>query len=259
MKRLLSIASLCIAILLSGCAITTDQDKVTSTKTIRAEDDTSKVINNVKTWPSQSAGKARVPPTSKEEGGKEIVNNEVKKDAPSDESKPAAKARLIVIGNTLALNPSDKATSHKRYDAYEKSLKAAKLPVLMNRDWFVANSAGYVAIKYWGVAGVMSKWMYAEVSREMKNKINFPSEIMSSTLGASTDLVVAEQKDVSGIWITRVLCAKKQKSFDACSDKYAKGLFRESDGKEVDANLELVENGEQIDLVTFKKIPKKFN
>jgi hypothetical protein len=256
MKRLLSVAGICIAILLSGCAITRDGDKITSTRPARAEGEIHKAISNVKTSSPQSAATAGTPKTAKEEAGREIGNNEVKKAAPSDEAKPDAKAKLIVIGNTLAFNPSTKATSHKRYDAYEKSLTAAKLPVLMNRDWFVANSAGYTAVKYWGVAGVMSKSKYAEVSREMKKKINFPSEIMASTLGTSTDLVAAEQNDVSGIWITRVLCAKRHKNFNKCSDKYAKGLFRTSDGKEVDASLEVVENGEQIDLVTFKKVLK---
>jgi hypothetical protein len=253
MKYLSWITSSWVAILLGGCAVSADGDKIASGKAVAGADSPRPAIESVKTRPAQPAGKAEKSKTSKEEEGKETADHQVTKAAPGEEFRPDAKTRLIIIGNTLALHAGDKATSHKRYDAYEASLTAAKFPVLMERDWFVAHSAGYAAIKYWGVSGVMSRWMYAEVPKEMKERIEFPSEMMSSVLGISTDLVAAEQKEKGGIWITRVLCAKKQRDFEECSKKYAKGLFRESDGKEIDASWELVENGAQIDLRTFQK------
>jgi hypothetical protein len=256
MKYSLSVLGSCLAILLGGCAVSLDENKIASAATVKSKGSTSKAIDNVKTRPSQDLPKTGRPKVSEDEQEKEIVNNETKKAESREASEPDAKTKLIIIGNTLALHRSDKAKSHKRYDAYEASLMAAKLPVRMKRDWFIANSAGYAAIKYWGVSGMMSKWMYAEVSKEMSKRISFPSEIMSSTLGISTDLVAAKQKEGGGIWITRVLCRKKHKNFDKCSSKYAKGLFRESDGKEIDASLELIEDGTQIDLITFKKIGK---
>lgn len=256
MKNSLSVLGSCLAILLGGCAVSSDENKIASATTVKSRDNTSQARDNVKTRPSHDSPKTGRPKPSEDEQEKEIINNEAKKAESREVSEPDAKTKLIIIGNTLALHRSDKAKSHKRYDAYEASLMAAKLPVQMKRDWFVANSAGYAAIKYWGVSGVMSKWMYAEVSKEMKKRINFPPEIMSSTLGISTDLVAAEQKDGDGIWITRVLCGKKHKNFDECSNKYAKGIFRKSDGKEIDASLELIENGTQIDLITFKKMGK---
>lgn len=257
MKHLLLAMSGCIVVLLGGCAAISDREKATPAPFVRAEDGHDKAMGNVKAKPSQNTGKTEKSRSleGQHEGG--LTNTEVTTTFSAEEGRRGSKDRLIVIGTTLALHASDKAISHKRYDAYEKSLTAAKLPVPMKRDWFIANSAGYTAIKYWGVSGVMSKWMYAEVSKKMKNEISFPSELLASTLGISTDLVVAEQKEDGGIWITRVLCKKEQKNFDECSDNYAKGLFRQSDGKEIDAHLKLIEDGAQIDLTTFEKLDKK--
>jgi hypothetical protein len=257
MKNFLLILSSCLAILLAGCATTLSEGKGTSASPSNIGNNINKTTGNVETKPSQNTGRTGKSNSSRGEPERGSVNNEVKKTPPGKETTQEAKNTLIIIGNTLALRASDEATSHKRYDAYEKSLRAAKMPVKMKRDWFVANSAGYAAIKYWEVSGVMAKRMYAEVSKEMKKKMDFPGEIMASTLGASADLVAAEQREGRGIWITRVLCKKKAENFDECSSKYAKGLFRQSDGNEVDANLKLIKNGAQIDLISFEAINKK--
>lgn len=245
MKRLLSAAGLGIAILLAGCAVPPESEKAETPAAAKVD----KAVDKAE----DKAGKTDKDGSRDAQQQQSRAANQTAPDKP----EASAKLRLIVIGNTLALNPSDKLTSTRRYEAYERNLAAAKQPVRMKRDWFIANSAGYVAIKYWGVAGMMSKSMQAEVSRKMKKKIHFPSELMANTLGVSTDLVAAEQNDVSGIWVTRVLCSKRKKNFDKCEDQYAKGLFRDTDGKEVDENLELVEDGERIDLKTFKKLAKK--
>jgi hypothetical protein len=257
MKHFLLILSSCLAILLVGCTTTIGEGKGTSASSSNTGHNINKTTGSVEAKPSQNMRVTEKSISSKEGPERESVNNGVKKTVPGKDTTQEAKNALIIIGNTLALRASDEATSHKRYDAYEKSLRAAKMPVKMKRDWFVANSAGYAAIKYWEVSGVMSKRMYAEVSKEMRKKMDFPPEIMASTLGASTDLVAAEQKEDRGIWISRVLCKKKAKNFDECSGKYAKGLFRQSDGKEVDANLKLIKNGAQIDLISFEAIGKK--
>jgi hypothetical protein len=257
MKHFLLILSSFLAILLAGCTTTIGERKDTSASPSDTGRNINKTTDSVETKPSQNTGRIEKSISSKGEAERDSVNNGVKKTVPGKETTQKAKNTLIIIGNTLALRASDETISHKRYDAYEKSLRAAKMPVKMKRDWFVANSAGYAAIKYWEVSGVMSKRMYAEVSKEIRKKMDFPPEIMASTLGASTDLVAAEQREGRGIWITRVLCKKKAKNFDECSGKYAKGLFRQSDGKEVDANLKPVKNGAQIDLVSFEAIGKK--
>jgi hypothetical protein len=151
-----------------------------------------------------------------EEGGKQAVKDVAKTQVLTNAAPVGSKVKMIAIGTTMAFTELSEAQAKEQYDLYVKSMEKAKLPATLNRDWYVSNLAGVVSAKYWEIPLVMSKRASAQVAKNMRDESDFAE----------------------------------------CSNKYAKGIFQASHGREIDLSLNLVSNGEQIDLATLQKVAK---
>ena len=160
-------------------------------------------------------------------------------------------ARLIVVGNAMALTVFDESTLNQRYDNYLKQI-GAKTPVF-TREWYLATGSGQTSVKYSGVTGIYTRFYRTEIPKDLIRQIGFASAFGTFMAGTSADLVVAQALPGYGTWITHVLCSEKDPNFAACEGQYRQGLYQSSDGREVDTTLKLVDGGGIIDPSTFKK------
>lgn len=162
-----------------------------------------------------------------------------------------AGARLIVVGNAMALTVFDEATLNQRYDNYLNQL-AGKTPAF-TREWYLATSAGQTSAKYSGVTGIYTRFYRAEIPKDLVRQISFASAFGTFMAGTSADLVAVQVLPGYGAWVTHVLCSEKDPAYSACEAQYRQGIYQSSDGREVDNTLKLVEGGAIIDPLTFKK------
>ncbi len=160
-------------------------------------------------------------------------------------------ARLIVVGNAMALTEFDEATLNQRYDNYLKQL--AGKPPAFTREWYLATSAGQTSAKYSGVTGIYTRFYRAEIPKDLVRQINFASAFGTFMAGTSADLVAVQVLPGYGAWVTHVLCSEKDPAYLVCEAQYRQGMYQSSDGREVDNTLKLVEGGAIIDPSTFKK------
>ena len=159
-------------------------------------------------------------------------------------------AKLIIVGNTMALTAFDAAALEQRYENYLKQL-GGKPPVIP-RNWYMASGSGETAIKYSGVTGIYTRFYRAEVPKDLVRQISFASAFGTFMAGTSADLVAAQVLPGYGSWVTHVLCSEKDANYDACAQQYRAGVYQSSDGQEVDTSLKLVPGGASIDPLTFK-------
>ena len=83
----------------------------------------------------------------------------------------------------------------------------------------------------------------------------FPSAAASFVFGASGDLVAA-RSDRDGVpWIDRVLC-KAGRSYEACAQKYAIGVFDEESGRELGRDYKPKRDGEWVDISSYLRLSK---
>jgi hypothetical protein len=188
------------------------------------------------------------------EVGKEAGKTEVKEAVFTEDIVLGAQVPVIVIGTTMALKEVDLASANKRYDNYLKALEEKKLQPTVTREWYISNIAGATKVNYSSIPGMLPRLVNAEVSKPMKEKVYFPSYAESTLLQSRADLVVAEQHDNSSMWVTRVLCSERQPDFDECSKRYVKGIFRATDGHEIDSSLAVLSDGDKINVANFEKI-----
>jgi hypothetical protein len=120
-------------------------------------------------------------------------------------------ARLIVVGNAMALTVFDDATLNQRYDNYLKRI-GDKAPAF-SREWYLATGSGETAAKFSGVTGIYTRFYKAEIPKDLVKQISFASSFGTFMAGTSADLVVAQVLPQHGAWITHVLCSEKDPKY----------------------------------------------
>jgi len=158
-------------------------------------------------------------------------------------------AKLIVVGNAMALTVFNEDALQQRYENYLKKL--AGKPAVIPRDWYMASGAGETAVKYSGLTGVYTRFYRAEVPKDLVRQMGFASAFGTFMAGTSADLVAAQVLPGYGSWITHVLCSEKDANYEACARQYRPGVYQSSDGREVDSTLKEVSGGAVIDPTTF--------
>lgn len=247
MKRLTLISFIFFVASLSGCAITKDGVRIPGTGPSQAD---VQGFNERFKAASESAAK---------EIGKQTAKNEIKRQVLTDDEKLRGGVKLIAIGTTGAFTELSEKQISDDYDNYEKMAKekGLKRSMKMTREWAIGNTGGVVSVKYHEIPLLGARQITAFVFKDMREMIGFPSTMGAFMVGSSGDLVAAKQFENIGIWITKVLCSEKKPDFSSCSKLYRPGLYQAVDGREIDNSLKVIDDGNRIDIETFKPIQTK--
>jgi hypothetical protein len=84
---------------------------------------------------------------------------------------------------------------------------------------------------------------------------HFASAAASFVFGANGDLVAARSDREGLLWIDRVLC-KADRSYEACAQKYALGVFDENTGRELGRDYKPKADGEWVDISSYLRLSK---
>ena len=164
--------------------------------------------------------------------------------------QPVPGPRVIVVGHVMALQALDAD------DDYQTFARAAAGPgqrPALDRATYALTSAGRTAVHTAGVTGIYSQQNMAEVPRDLVEGIEFSSAFGTAMVGTYGDLVAMQVIPLLGPWLTHVLCRKREPDYADCLDRHVTGVFQSSDGREIDGRLRVVEDGERIDLASFRR------
>jgi hypothetical protein len=160
-------------------------------------------------------------------------------------------ARLIVIGNTMALTKFKESALNQRYNNYLKQIGNQR--PAFTREWYLSAGAGETAVRYSGVTGIYTRFYKAEIPKDLLPQLKFSSAFGTFMAGTAADLVAVQILPGYGSWITHLLCRESDPDYASCESQYRRGLYQSSDGREVDTTLKLVDGGGRIDPKTFKR------
>ena len=127
-------------------------------------------------------------------------------------------------------------------------------PVLTAAE-FKEKIAGWASIQTFSVPLVMNLRYRVLVPATAAQDARFPSAAASFVFGASGDLVAARSDRDGVLWIDRVLC-KADRSYGACAQKYAIGVFDESTGRELGHDYKPKRDGEWVDVSSYLRLSK---
>ncbi|MBE5317244.1 MAG: hypothetical protein H4O13_17765 [Xanthomonadales bacterium] len=167
--------------------------------------------------------------------------------------QPVPGPRVIVVGHVMALQALD--ADDVDYQSYARAAAGPGQRPALDREAYVLTSAGRTAVRTAGVTGIYSQQNMAEVPRDLVDGIEFSSAFGTAMVGTYGDLVAMQVMPLLGPWLTHVLCRKREPDYAGCLERYATGMFQSSDGREIDGRLRVVEDGERIDLATFRRVP----
>lgn len=170
----------------------------------------------------------------------------------TDGRAAAGRVKTVAIGYTRTIVEGSLADINTAYDNVVKARAKAGTPVIMTREWYLANAAAATTVRIVDSIWTKNIIVYALVSPSMKNVVRFATS--GALLAETGDLVAVEAFEDRGAWITKVLCKKSSADFEQCAGKYARGIFQATDGKEIEIDYKLVKNGKQIDTTTFEKV-----
>jgi hypothetical protein len=120
---------------------------------------------------------------------------------------------------------------------------------------FQAKIAGWASIQTFSIPLVMNLRYRVLVPATVAQDTHFASAAASFVFGASGDLVAARTDPAGLLWIDRVLC-KADRSYEACAEKYAIGVFDENTGRELARNFAPKPDGEWVDISSYVRLSK---
>jgi len=166
----------------------------------------------------------------------------VSKDGVGFASKPhAAQSGVLIVGTT---GPLRTLNDTERDEFYRNHVTVAKDKI-----------AGWASIQTFGIPLVMNVRYRVLVPTSVAQDTQFASAAASFVFGASGDLVAARSDRDGLLWIDRVLC-KADRSYEACAQKYAVGVFDENTGRELGRDDKPKPDGEWVDVSSYVRLSK---
>jgi hypothetical protein len=187
----------------------------------------------------------------------------VSKDGVGFASQPhAVPGGVLIVGTTGPLRALNGAERDELYRAY---VAAASLSppgesspgesAVLTAAQFSEKIAGWASIQTFSVPLVMSLRYRVLVPTTVARDTRFTSAAASFVFGASGDLVAARSDRDGLLWIDRLLC-KAGRSYEACAQKYALGVFDENTGRELGRDFQPKRDGEWVDISSYLRLSK---
>jgi hypothetical protein len=172
---------------------------------------------------------------------------------------PAAEGGVLIVGSTgplRTLNDAERDEFYRRYVAAaaeshpgeaspgEASPGAASRPgdsPVLTAAEFKEKIAGWASIETFSIPLVMN----------LRYRVLVPA----TATQASGDLVAARSDRDGVLWIDRVLC-KAGRAYEACTQKYAVGVFNENTGRELGRDYKPKADGEWVDISSYLRLSK---
>jgi hypothetical protein len=170
----------------------------------------------------------------------------VSKDGVGFESQHAVQGGVLIVGTTGPLRTLSDAERAELYRRESPALTPAA---------FKETVAGWASIQTFSVPLVMNLRYRVLVPTTAAQDARFPSAAASVVFGASGDLVAARSDRDGLLWVDRVLC-KSGRSYEACSQKYALGVFDENTGRELGHDYKPKRDGESVDISSYLRLSK---
>jgi hypothetical protein len=184
-----------------------------------------------------------------------VVGCAVSKDGVGFAPKPhAAEGGVLIVGTTgplRTLNDAERDEFYRHYVAAaseshpgEASHPAEQSPgesPILTAAEFKEKIAGWASIETFSIPLVMN----------LRYRVLVPATVAQ----ARGDLVAARSDRDSLLWIDRVLC-KAGRSYEACAQKYAVGVFNENTGRELGRDYQPKPDGEWVDMSSYVRLSK---
>ena len=171
-----------------------------------------------------------------------IVGCAVSKDGAGFASKPrAVQGGVLIVGTTGPLRTFGEA---ERDDFSRRNVGVASEKI-----------AGWASIQTFSIPLVVNERYRVLVPATVAQDTHFASAAASFVFGASGDLVAARSDRDGLLWIDRVLC-KADRSYQACAQKYAIGVFDEDTGRELGGDYKPKPDGEWVDSSSYLRLSK---
>jgi hypothetical protein len=197
-----------------------------------------------------------------------VVGCATSKDGEGFASKPhAVQGGILIVGTTgplRTLNDAERDESYRGYvtvasqlhpgDASPGDASPGAAHVLTAAE-FKEKIAGWASVQISSVPLVMNLRYRALVPLSVTQNTQFASAAASFVFGAGGDLVAARSDREGLLWIDRVLC-KADRSYEACTQKYALGVFDENTGRELGRDYRPKPDGEWVDSSSYVRLSK---
>jgi hypothetical protein len=197
-----------------------------------------------------------------------VVGCAVSKDGAGFAPQPrAGQSSILIVGTTgplRTLNDTERDDFYRGYvAAASESHPAEQSPgeaspgesPMLSAAEFKEKIAGWASIQTFSIPLVMNLRYRVLVPASVAQNRQFASAAASFVFGASGDLVAARSDRDGLLWIDRVLC-KAGRSYEACAQKYAVGLFDENTGRELGRDYKPKPDGEWVDISSYLRLSK---
>ena len=179
-------------------------------------------------------------------------------------SRPrAAQDGILIVGTTGPLRTLNDAERDEFYRSYVEASKpgaassgaASSESAVLTAAEFQEKIAGWASIQTFSIPLVVNLRYRVLVPATAVQDTHFASAAASFLVGTSGDLVAARSDREGLLWIDRVLC-KANRSFEACAQKYAVGVFDEGSGRELGRDYKPKPDGEWVDISSYVRLSK---
>jgi hypothetical protein len=187
-----------------------------------------------------------------------VVGCAVSKDGVGFESKPhAVQSGVLIVGTTGPLRTLDDTQRDEFYRGYAAAAARPQPggPPVLTAAEFKEKIAGWASMQTFSIPLVMNLRYRVLVPTAVAQDAHFASAAASFVFGASGDLVAARSDPDGLLWIDRVLC-KADRSYAACAQKYAIGVFDENTGRELGRDYKPKPDGEWVDISSYVRLSK---
>jgi hypothetical protein len=187
----------------------------------------------------------------------------ISKDGVGFASKPhVVHGGVLIVGTTgplRTLNDQERAEFYRGYMAaasgsHPGEASPGNPPVLTVAE-FKEKIAGWASIQTFSIPLVMNLRYRVLVPANVAQNTRFASATASFAFGASGDLVAARSDRDGLLWLDRLLC-KADRSYAACAQKYALGVFDENTGQELERDYKPKADGEWVDISSYLRLSK---
>jgi hypothetical protein len=191
-----------------------------------------------------------------------VVGCAISKDGVGFQSQHAVQGGVLIIGTTgplRTLKDTERDEFYRGYVAAASQRRGGKAssgesPVLTAAE-FKEKIAGWASIQTFSVPLVMNLRYRVLVPTTVAQDTHFASAAASFVFGASGDLVAARSDRDGLLWIDRVLC-EAGRSYEACAQKYALGVFDDDTGRELGSDYKPKRDGERVDISSYLRLSK---
>jgi hypothetical protein len=192
----------------------------------------------------------------------------ISKDGVGFASRPhAVQGGVLIVGTTGPLRTLNDAQLEEFYRGYLAAASESRAGEaspgeaspggsgVLTAAEFKEKIAGWASIQTFSIPLVMNLRYRVLVPTSVAQDTHFASAAASFVFGASGDLVGARSNRDGLLWIDRVLC-KADRSYEACAQKYAIGVFDGNTGRELARDDRPKPDGEWVDTSSYLRLSK---